>query len=115
MLRVGLFKEVYEIVARIPYGHVMTYGQIALMLGNPRLARRVGQAMFAVPDHLQLPAHRVVHADGGLCEGHEFGQLQRQLLVAEGISFLPSKDTAKPSKVDLAKHRWIVECGDSWK
>ena len=113
MTRLGLFKEVYEIVARIPRGYVVTYGQIALMLGNPHFARRVGQAMFAAPEHLQLPAHRVVHADGGLCEGHEFGHVQRQLLVAEGISFEPGKDPSKPCKVDLVKHRWTFLDNDS--
>ena len=38
------FEKVYEIVARIPRGRVTTYGQIARMIGNPRLSRAVGYA-----------------------------------------------------------------------
>ena len=102
MPRQGLFKEAYDIVAQIPCGKVMTYGQIAAMLGNPLFARRIGQAMYAAPEELVLPCHRVVKADGSLC--HEpFGSEQLARLQEEGVSFLAGK------RVDLALHRWDGE------
>ncbi|MCL2548590.1 MAG: MGMT family protein [Symbiobacteriaceae bacterium] len=99
MAHQGLFKEIYAIVSEIPYGQVMTYGQIAGLLGNPRFARRVGQAMYAAPEELNLPCHRVVKANGSLCHP-PFGELQRELLGAEGVGFLPG------NRVDLLNYRW---------
>ncbi|MCL2497983.1 MAG: methylated-DNA--[protein]-cysteine S-methyltransferase [Symbiobacteriaceae bacterium] len=104
MAHTGLFQEVYAIVRTIPRGKVLSYGQIATMLGNPRWARRVGQAMYGAPAALHLPCHRVVMKDGSLC--HEpFGSEQRARLLAEGITFLPG------GRVDMPKHRWHGECG----
>ena len=101
----SLFEDAYEIVSQIPEGYVMTYSQIAAILGNPRYARRIGQAMYGAPPDRNLPCHRVVHADGGLCVGTEFGQIQHELLLAEGVSFLPGK---KVAKVDLILHQWMT-------
>ena len=100
MPRSGLFVEIYNIVKQIPYGKVMTYGQIATILGNPRFARRVGQAMYGAPEELQLPCHRVVKADGSLC--HEpFGSEQRALLEDEDVPFLKIG-----GRVDLREALW---------
>jgi len=102
MSRVSLFKEIYALVARIPQGSVMTYGQIATLLGNPYFARRVGQAMYGAPAALNLPCHRVVKADGSLC--HEpFGSLQRTLLQEEGVPF------SSCDRVDLVQARWLPD------
>jgi len=54
----------------IPYGKVMTYGEIAQQLGNPRAARAVGRAEATNPMPLVIPCHRVIGADGGL---HGYG------------------------------------------
>jgi methylated-DNA-protein-cysteine methyltransferase related protein len=83
------FNCVYEIVARIPAGKVMTYGQIAMLLGAPHGARRVGQAMFHAPEYLELPCHRVINSKGKLAPGYVFGGegLQREMLELEGICF----------------------------
>ena len=96
----GIFQEIYAIVKEIPRGKVMTYGQIAAMLGNPRLARRVGQAMYGAPRELELPCHRVVKVDGSLCHP-PFGEEQRELLGEEGVGFLAG------GRVDLANYRWL--------
>ena len=49
---------VYRLVARIPRGRVVTYGQIAVLLGYPRAARAVGYAMKHVPAHLPWQSAR---------------------------------------------------------
>ena len=54
----------------IPYGRVMTYGQIANQLGNPRAARAVGRAEATNPMPLVIPCHRVIGSDGKL---HGYG------------------------------------------
>ena len=82
----GFFQQVYDIVAQIPKGQALSYGQIAQMLGRPRAARMVGWAMRRCPDG--LPWHRVIRADGSIAEGGEAG-LRRALLEAEGVPFLP--------------------------
>jgi methylated-DNA-[protein]-cysteine S-methyltransferase len=54
----------------IPFGQVVTYGEIAGQLGNPRAARAVGRAEATNPMPLVIPCHRVIGADGGL---HGYG------------------------------------------
>ena len=80
------FQQVYAIVEQIPYGKVMSYGQIARILGRPHAAREVGWAMRYCPDH--LPWQRVVKADG-MVTGGQYAEIRRQLLQAEGVAFLP--------------------------
>ena len=89
------FRQVYAIVEKIPYGKVMSYGQIARELGRPQGARMVGWAMRYCPDH--LPWQRVVMADGAVTGG-EYAELRKQLLKAEGVAFLPD------GRVDMEKH-----------
>ena len=96
----GFFKAVYAVVARIPEGSVMTYGDIARRIGYPGRARYVGYAMRACPD--ELPWHRVVRADGSIAGGG-FAPVRRALLEREGIPFLPD------GRVDLGKCRLRTE------
>jgi len=79
-------QQVYEIVESIPHGVVISYGQIARMLGKPRAAREVGWAMRVCPEH--LPWQRVVRADGTIAGGG-YSEIRRQMLKDEGIIFLP--------------------------
>lgn len=74
--------EIYDIVAQIPAGRVITYGQLARLAGMPGYARRVGRALAAAPEG--LPCHRVVNAAGRTVPGWT---AQRELLEAEGIRF----------------------------
>lgn len=74
--------RVYALVAKIPRGKVVTYGQLALMLGAPRNARRVGRALHFAPPG--VPCHRVVNHAGRLAPGFI---RQRELLEAEGVKF----------------------------
>lgn len=102
MDREGFFERVYTMVEQIPRGMVATYGQIACLIGEPRRARYVGFALHANPRPGIVPCHRVVFADGSLCEGFAFGgiDVQRGLLEEEGVRFTPA------GKVDLAACRW---------
>src|SRR5262249_21141461 len=59
-------QQVYGVARRIPVGETLTYGQIATKMGNPRLAREVGQALGRNPFPLVVPCHRVIAANGRL-------------------------------------------------
>ena len=79
------FRERVEIiVAQIPRGRVMTYGQLAALCGNARAARIVGGiAHFGDP---KLPWQRVVNKQGGLAAGYPGGRRgHQQVLEQEGI------------------------------
>lgn len=101
-----LTQRIYEIAARIPKGCVASYGQVALMAGNPRASRAVGFAMHNNPDPGvyggKIPCHRVVFRDGSLCRGFAFGgeDVQRRLLEDEGVGFLDD------GRVDLGRFSW---------
>lgn len=92
-------QRVYALVAQIPKGKVMSYGQIAAMVGSPRAARIVGGvAHWGDP---ALPWQRVVMKDGGLASGYPGGVAGHQaVLEAEGVEFTPE------DKVNMAKHLW---------
>lgn len=94
------FKEqVYALVAQIPKGRLMAYGQIAALCGNPRGAWEVGQIAHFGPT--ELPWHRVVNKQGGLAVGWPGGiGIQRQLLEAEGVK------VSDDNKVDISKLQW---------
>jgi methylated-DNA-protein-cysteine methyltransferase-like protein len=95
------FRErVYAVVAQIPKGRVMSYGQIASMVGSPRAARIVGGvAHWGDPD---LPWQRVVMKDGSLATGYPGGVTGHQAaLEAEGIEFIDGR-------VNMAKHLWHI-------
>lgn len=83
--------NVKELVAQIPYGRVMTYGQIAALSGNARAARIVGG--IAHYGDSRLPWHRVVNKRGGLASGYPGGRFaHRQHLESEGVDVLGSDD-----------------------
>lgn len=77
--------RVEALVAQIPRGRVMTYGQLAALCGNARAARIVGGiAHFGDPN---LPWQRVVNKSGGLASGYPGGRSgHKQVLEAEGVS-----------------------------
>ncbi|HOM01861.1 MAG TPA: MGMT family protein [Acetivibrio sp.] len=96
------FEKVYEIVKKIPYGKVATYGQIARMLGTPRSAKIVGWALHKNPYYGEVPCHRVVNRNGEISSGFAFGGPfeQKKLLEQEGIIFDES------GKINLKKYLW---------
>jgi methylated-DNA-[protein]-cysteine S-methyltransferase len=80
----GFATGVLRQTARIPFGDVRTYGQVAAEAGSPRAARATGNALGSNPIPIVVPCHRVLHADGGL--GGYSGGLDRKryLLALEG-------------------------------
>ena len=57
-------ERVYDVVAGIPRGKTMTYGEVARRAGSPHAARAVGNIMHNNPDTKRVPCHRVVRSDG---------------------------------------------------
>jgi len=55
---------IWNVVAMIPRGAVLTYGEVARAAGFPGRARQVGRALRMIPANLPLPWHRVVGAGG---------------------------------------------------
>lgn len=61
------FKEkVYQVVAKIPKGQVLSYGEVAKRAGSPRAYRAVGNIMHNNPDPQKIPCHRVVAGNNKL-------------------------------------------------
>ena len=95
------YEKIYEVVKSIPKGKVATYGQVAALAGNPRLARVVGYALHVNPAPGVIPCHRVVNREGKVTPAFAFGgeAVQRTLLESEGIVF------EADGTVDLEKYR----------
>jgi methylated-DNA-[protein]-cysteine S-methyltransferase len=80
----GFTQDVLRELARVPFGEVTTYGQLAASVGRPRAARAVGTVMNRNPIPIVLPCHRVVGSTGGLV-GYAGGlERKEQLLRLEG-------------------------------
>ncbi len=83
----NFFKKVHEVVKKIPFGRVTSYGAIATYLGAAKSARMVGWALNASHNDADIPAHRVVNRSGLLTGKFHFDgtNLMQQLLENEGI------------------------------
>ena len=88
--------ELYQIVAQIPSGRVVSYGDLARLAGAPGRARLAGYAMRHAP--AGLPCHRVVHHSGRLVPGW---RAQRERLEAEGVRF------RRNGCVDMTENGWL--------
>jgi methylated-DNA-protein-cysteine methyltransferase-like protein len=86
-------RNVWQVVADIPAGHVLTYGEVARLSGMPRYARRVSQAMRWAPRSMNLPWHRVINAQGQISFPKESSGYERQkaLLEDEGVVFVKGR------------------------
>lgn len=89
--------DVYSVVTSIPKGKVMTYGQIAYLVGRPQNSRLVGCALRGVSAELHLPCHRVVNCQGRIAPGWPE---QRKLLEEEGVLF------KKNGCVNMKVYQW---------
>jgi methylated-DNA-[protein]-cysteine S-methyltransferase len=82
----GFTRRVLRATARIPFGAVATYGEVAARAGNPRATRAAGNALAANPVPIVIPCHRVIRSGGDL-GGYTSG-LERKvtLLRLEGVA-----------------------------
>src|SRR5882762_9334602 len=94
-------ERVYQIVRRIPRGRVMTYGQIAYMLGEGYTPRTVGFVMHGA-DESNTPWHRVINSQGKVSTGRIVlpADKQQRMLEREGVKF------DDRGRCDLEKFLW---------
>lgn len=99
-----LASGVYEFLQIIPSGQVATYKQVAEYLGNPKLARVVGNILHRNPDGDLNPCYKIVNSRGELSGAFAFGGTgeQQRRLEADGIIVINGK-------VDLAKYQYSPE------
>lgn len=101
----NFYERVYEIVRKIPYGKVTTYGHIATYLGVKSSSRMVGYAMNSSHSISDIPAHRVVNRKGMLTGKFHFPTptLMEELLENEGIPIKNDKI------INFKDYLWIPE------
>jgi methylated-DNA-protein-cysteine methyltransferase-like protein len=99
----GYRARVFEIVRRIPSGRVMTYGQLAEILGEGYTPRTVGFVMHSADE--TVPWQRVINSQGACSTGRVIvpPDLQQRMLVSEGVVF------NEKGRCDLARYRWTPE------
>ncbi len=95
---------VYEFLHMIPKGQVATYKQVAEYLGNPKLARIVGNILHRNPDGDKNPCYKIVNSKGELSGSFAFGGAdeQQRRLEADGIKVINHK-------IDLQKYQYHQE------
>ncbi len=90
-------ENILDITKSIPFGKVMTYGQIAAYADQPRGARQVSRILHSMSMKHNLPWWRVINSKGAISLTGEAGYSQGELLVQEGIEVMNKK-------IDLNKH-----------
>lgn len=94
-------QQLYAWLAQIPAGCVVTYGQLAALIGRPNGARWVGRQLGRLPPGSSLPWHRVLNARGASSLPLDAGGSNRQLrrLTREGVLVVDGR-------VALRRFRW---------
>ena len=101
-------QKVIQIVNAIPYGKVVSYGQIALMAGIPRAAQAVGQILNSLEEDIlhvspKIPWWRVINNAGRISiKGTKYHDaiMQKKLLEQEGL------EISKDFTFNIEKYRW---------
>lgn len=93
-------EEILKYLLTVPKGKVVTYGQIAVFLGNKNLSRAVGNALHRNPDGDKYPCYKVVNSKGELSKNYAFGGIeeQKKRLEKDGVKVVNYK-------VDLEKYK----------
>jgi methylated-DNA-[protein]-cysteine S-methyltransferase len=88
-------RRVYELARAIPPGSTLTYGEVAMRLGSPGMARAVGQALGQNPFPIVVPCHRVLAADGRMGGFSAPGGVatKRRMLEIEGVEGVRAEPT----------------------
>lgn len=92
-------RRVLAAVRRVPYGSVLSYGDVAALAGAPRAARGVGQVLRSLPEGSDVPWWRIVNGRGEISLPGYAGTLQRMLLQQEGVA-------AHGGRIDMRRFRW---------
>ena len=94
-------QQLYAWLAQIPAGRVVTYGQLARLIGRPNGARWVGRQLGRLPPGSTLPWHRVLNARGTSSLPLDKGGSNRQLrmLLREGVAVIDGR-------VSLRRYQW---------
>lgn len=97
-------QKLYELLRTVPCGKVVTYGTLAMMMGNRSLARAVGNALHHNPDGDKYPCYKVVNSRGELSKAYAFGGIgeQKRRLEADGIE-------VRDYKVDLQRYAAVFD------
>lgn len=104
-MKMDFYRRMRVVLTAIPRGCVASYGQIAMLCGAPGHSRQVGYGLKRELAGKDVPAHRVVNAQGVLSGAHsfEFPDLQKNLLEAEGVEVLWD---GKCWRVDIRRFGW---------
>ena len=91
----------YAVLAEVPRGKVVSYGQLGELAGLARAARWVGRCLSQLPDDTALPWHRVVAAGGRLSlpVDSAAGAAQRRRRAGEGV-------VVTGNRLDIRRHGW---------
>ena len=100
-------QQLYAWLAGIPKGQVVTYGQLATLIGRPRGARWVGAQLRGLPSGTTLPWHRVINASGrsSLPLQRDGSNRQLRLLAAEGVEIVDGR-------ISLQRYGWRPVAND---
>ena len=97
-------EQVISLISQIPFGKVVSYGQVSRACGKPRAARQVVRILKIYSPKLDLPWHRVINSKNMISLGKGNGyEEQKSRLIAEGIIFTDS------DRIDPKQYRWDVE------
>ena len=80
-------RAVWKEIDKIPYGKIVTYGEIARNIGRPKAARAVANACGANPNPITTPCHRVICSNGDIGGYSGVGGIKKkiELLREEGV------------------------------
>ena len=98
-------EALYALLRSLPKGVVITYGEVASLLGNPKWARAVGNALHKNPDGEGTPCYKVVNSKGELSRDYAFGGIseQRRRLAEDDVE-------VTGIRVDLNKYGIKAKC-----
>lgn len=99
------YEKMRLVCLAIPRGNVATYGQIAMLCGQPRHARQVGHGLKRELAGTDIPAHRIVNSKGVLSGAGQFGipGWQQDMLRSEGVEI---SQNGSDWCVDLKIYGW---------
>lgn len=98
-------EDVLTFVRAVPKGKVVTYGQVALLIGSPQKPRQVGMVLRGLKElDGDVPWQRVVNSQGGISTYKVgTGELQKVLLESEGVK------VKRDNTIDLKNYQWWPE------